>query len=290
MDDKVLLGLLSTDRPVGLGGCRSGGSPFDACEYNVTVFDGSGEPDQTVTGDGVVLRISRGSLTDLDSAALIHYADMRILQDPSWELSMLLSRVREKRDVIFRDYAKNCLMNSIFCVARAGNGLDSDAFAACWAKSALVYLAYSILALNMRRPAPAHCMDGLRNLDKNPVSDKAAIISDCLGMERATPSLLRRMSESTVGFADETGDGGHSGIIRAKTDCFIENAMLADCYMYLTCVNHANFVSVKDSLHRNPDLIYILKVALDLENDREKLRRDLQAIRGTSEGILRGLP
>ncbi len=289
MDDNTLLELLSTDSPVGLGGCRGDGDSLSVCEYNVTVFDGSGGPDEIMCTDDDILRISRGSLTDLDSAVLVNYSNMKILQDASWELHMLLSRVVEKRTLIFHDYAKNCLFDSIFCIARARDGIDSDVFAACWAKSALVYLAYSVLALNMQRPTPAHCLDKLRKINKNSVSDRAMVINDYLGMERATPSLLRRMSKSAMGFYDETGHGGHSKLIRAKTDFFIENSMLADCYMYLTCVNHANFVSIRDSLHRNPDLIYILKVAFDLENDHEKLRRDLQAIHKVCKEILNSI-
>jgi len=289
MDDGDLLGLLDTGSPVGLGGCRNDGDPFAACEYNVTVFDGSGRSDETLFEDDAALRISYGSLTDLSSDTLIHYDRMRILQDPGWELRMLLSRIRERRAAIFRDHAKNCLINSIFCAAKAGDGIGSDVYAPCWAKSALVCLAYSILALHMQRPTPAHCLSRLRNLEKDAISEKAGIINDCLGMERATPSLLARMSKSAMGFSDVAERNGHSRIIGAKTGHFIENSMLADCYMYLTCINHANLVRLKDTLNRNPDLIHILRVAFDLENDPEKMRQDLEAVRRTSDAMLQSL-
>jgi len=289
MRDAELLGLLSTDHPVGLGGCRSGGNPLGPCEYNVTVFDGSKKPDEVMIAEGAAVRASHGSLDDLGSDTLVHYHGMRVLQDPSWELRMLLSRVAERRDAIFRDHAKNCLLDSIFCAARARDGIDSDVFAPCWAKSSLVYLAYSVLALNLQRPTPAHCLDRLRNLAKNAASDRVSAISDRMGMERATPSLLERMCRSTMGLSDETERNGHSKIIRAKTDHFIENSMLADCYMYLACVNHANFVSMRDSVHRRPDLIHILRVAYDLENDREKLRRDIETVRRASDSVLQNL-
>ncbi len=289
MDDKALLGLLSTEHPVGVGGCQSDGDPFDACEYNVTVFDSSGRPGEIVFADDASVRVSHGSLDSLGSDTLVNYDNMRILQDPSWELQMLLSRVRDKRTAIFRDHARNCLLDSIFCVTRARDGLGSDVFAPCWAKSSLIYLANSLLALNLQRPTPAHCLDRLRNLARGSVSDKASVINDSIGVERATASLLERMCKSTMGFSDETEHNGHSRIIREKTRHFIKNSMLADCYMYLSCINHANFVSLKDSIHRRSDLIYILRVAFDLENDQEKLRRDLGVIRRTCDSVLRSL-
>ncbi len=287
MDDGELLRLLSTGHPVGVGGCQSGGS--DACGYDVTIFDGSNKPDEVVFANDASVRIGHGSLDDLDSDTLVSYDSMRILQDPSWELQMLLSRVRDRRTAIFRDYARDCLINSIFCVTRAGDGLGSDVFAPCWAKSSLIYLANSLLALNLQGPTPAHCLDRLRNLAPSPVSDRASIVNDCIGVERATTSLLERMCKSTVGFSDKVKHSHHSRIIREKTRYFIKNSMLADCYMYLSCINHANFVSLKDSIHKRPDLIYILRVAFDLEGDREKLRRDLGAVRSTCDSILQSL-
>ena len=292
----LLLGALPAGgHPAGLGGCRSCAAtvPLDACEYNVTVFDGrTGNRDEILRHGGRTIRLSHGSLADSGSDTLVHYDGMRVLRDESWELRMFLSRIRERRAGILADYARNCLLFSSFCATRAAEGAAprGDPFAPCWVKSALVYLANSILALGGHGPSPAHCLGMLRNLKKNGgITGRISTVSDRLGVERATPPLLERMCRSTVGLSDAVEKNGHSAVIRSKHDCLVRNSMLADCYMYLTCVNCANFVSIKDSLHRNPGLIHILRVAFDLENSPERLARDAGLIRKTCGQILSGL-
>ena len=147
-------------------------------------------------------------------------------------------------------------------------------------------MANSILALHLQRPSPSHTLEKLRNLDKNSITDKISVISDAIGIERATVSLLDRMCKSTVGFSQKTEQNQHYIIIQAKHDYFVKHSMLADCYFYLTLINHNNFILLKNSLHRNPDLIYILKTAFDLENDLEKLRQNNDLVQKTCNEIL----
>ena len=285
MNDKEILNLLATGFPVGIGGCTTGCDSFDSCECNVTVFDGKHCNDEIIQR-GDFIKISHGSLDDSDTDALVQYDQMRIISDPCWQLQPLIAKVKERRYRIFSDHAKNCILNSIFCCTRAKNGIDSDVFAPCWQKSALIYLADSILALNNCRPSPSHTLEKLRKFEKNSITERISVIHDTLGIERATPSLLSRMCKSTIGFSKQIENNGHYMIIQAKHDYFVKNSMLADCYFYLTCINHANFISIKNSIHRNPELIYILKVAFDLENDPEKLRHNIDIIQKTCNEIL----
>ena len=283
--DSSILDALNTDAPVGLGGCRLDRS-FDSCEYNVTIFDDSNLPDDVIQINDNFIKVAHGSLNDSDSDVLVHYDSMRVLHDPSWELQMMLTRINSKRNRIFLDYAKNCIINSIFCCTKSKEGVDSDVFAACWQKSALVYLANSILAINHHKPSPSHNLETLRSLKKSSVTDKISIIHDSMGIERTTPSLLERMCKSTIGFSKQIEKNDHHSIIQAKHDYFIKNSMLTDCYFYLTCINHTNFISLKNSIHRKPDLIYILKVAFDLQNDSQKLLHDIDIIHKTCNEIL----
>ena len=289
MDDATILEELSTEYPIGVGGCHNDPKSFDPCEFNITVFDGKKLPDKIIQKkkDGSFIKITHGSLKNNNSSnTLINYDSMRVINDPSWDLYQLISKVTQTREKIFLDYAKNCLFDSIFCCTKASSGIDSDTFASCWQKSALIYLANSILSLNHQRPSPSHNLEKLRGLTKNSITDKISILHDTMGIERATPSLLERMCKSTIGFSQKIEKNQHGIIIQAKHDYFIRNSMLADCYFYLTCINHANFISVKDTIHRTPDLIYILKIAFDLENDPEKLRQNTAIIHKTCNELL----
>ena len=293
LDDQSILNEISVidNYPIGVGGCHNNGKSFDSCEFNVTVFDGKKLPDKIIPKNGSFIKITHASLDDDTSGSdvLVNYDSMRVIHDPLWELQSLISKITHKRKKIFLDYAKNCILNSIFCCTKASNGIDSDVFASCWQKSALVYLTHSILSLNYQRPSPSHNLEKLRGFTKNFITNKISVIHDTLGIERATPSLLDRMCKSTIGFSQKIEKNQHSLIIQAKHDYFVKNSMLADCYFYLTCINHTNFISLKNTIHRNPDLIYILKTAFDLENNPEKLRHDTDIIHKTCDELLSNL-
>jgi len=113
-----------------------------------------------------------------------------------------------------------------------------------------------------------------------------SIVNECLGIERATPSLLTRMCKSTMGFSDMVEKNGHSKIIQNKHDYFIKNSLLSDCYYYLGYINRNNFMKIKDSLHRTPELIHILKVAFDVENDMTRLEQQANLLHKTSNELL----
>ena len=273
--------LVSGNHPVGLGGCRTRGTPFDICEYNLTVFDGAGLADSILLHNGANLRIHHGSLKDSDSEKLIHYHNMKILRDESWDLQTFLANLKQKWTLIYRDYARECLLSSVFCSRKAET--EPNPLAQCWVKSASAYLANALLGLHMVYPSPAHSLDMLRRLEKHEAV--GALIHDVLGINRATPSLLDRMTKSTMGLSDIVEANGHSAIIRAKSDYMVRNSMLADCYMYLIQTNRVNLSSIKNPFDR-PDIAYILRIAFDLDSDAQKTVHDAQAVCDTSLEML----
>ncbi len=54
--------------------------------------------------------------------------------------------------------------------------------------------------------------------------------------------------------------------------------MLSDCYFYLGYINKENFIRIKDTIDRNPDLFHILKVAFDVEADPNLLSQQVELI------------
>lgn len=305
---KIILEHLGTKHPIGMIGCRAPEATthsinqkmwsFDSCDYNIIVFDGIKDnqctttttttPAQSLKHKNSLIRIHHGSLDDQRTSTLINYTQMKIINDPSWQLQMLLGQVKDKYSKIFLDYAKNCIFDAMFCCTRAKKQSE-NIFAGCWQKSALIYLANAILALNQETPAPSHTLEKLRSLKKKSVaSDKISIISDSIGIERATTSLLNRMYKSTIGFAQhiQKDSTGTTTAIESKYNYFIKNSMLADCYFYLVCTNHTSFVSLKNSIHRQPQLIHILKIAFDLQSDTQSLQQNVEMIQRECKNIL----
>ena len=131
-----------------------------------------------------------------NSKLLLQYDNLQIIQDDSWELKMLLSKIKEKKSQLFSDFAKNCLIESLFCCQKTKDAIDnSDIFAPCWQKCSSYFLADAISALNKYRSSPSHMLDALRKLEKNPLMIIFQCGTQTIGIERATPTLLERMAK-----------------------------------------------------------------------------------------------
>ena len=274
--------------PVGLGGCRNSGPSFDSCAYDLFVFDEKTDSEEIILFDDEFVVVHHASLSETDSAKLLQYGQLYVIQDESWDLKMMLSKIQQSHESLFSDLAKNCLIESQFCCQKTLESLRSlDVFGPCWQKCATFYLASAISAINHQRPSPSHMLDLLRNLKESPINGHLSAVTQTVGLERATPTLLERMLKSTVGFSEKIGQGGHSKIIKRKHDFFIENSMLSDCYFYLGYINKENFIKIKDTQSRRQDLIHILRVAFDVEADANLLCRQSATIQKSCNEILK---
>ena len=273
--------------PVGLSGCRTGDTFFDSCDYDITVFDDKAQNEEIIQFQNNFIKIHHGSLSESRSKKLIQYDNMEIIHDESWDLRMLLAKIKEKRLTFYRDYAKNSLIESLFCCEKTKQGIkESSVFAPCWQKCASFFLADGILALNQCKPSLSHMLDAMRKLKKNPINEKISVVNETVGIERSTPSLLERMLKSTIGFSDLVEKNNHSLLIQQKHDYFVKNSMLSDCYFYLGYINKENFVKLKDSIEKQPDLFHILKISFDLDSDPYLLEKQAHLVHKSSNEIL----
>lgn len=288
MDVKNFLEFNSLDNfPSGLGGCNSEHQNYECCEYNITIFDNKTENDSIIEYENKLIKLHHGSLSEINSNILIQYHNMQIIFDEQWELRMLLSKVNEKKHEIFRDFAKSCLIDVLFCTSKTKDGLkNSDPFASSWLKCGAYYLSDAISGFNLQRPSPTHMLEHIRELEKNRINENFSIVNDCIGIERATPSLLLRMCKSTMGFSDIIEANNHSKIIQKKHDYLVENGLLADCYFYLDYINRNNLIKIKDNLKQKPELIHILKVGFDIENDTLKVEQKANLLQKTANELL----
>ena len=273
--------------PVGLSGCRISNSFFDSCDFDITVFDDKSQNDEIIQFQNNFVKIHHGSLSESKSQKLLQYDNMEIIHDESWELRMFLSKIKEKRLNLYKDHAKNSLIESLFCCEKTKSGIkESSVFASCWQKCASYFLAEGILTLNNCKPSPTHMLDNLRRFEKNQINEKISNVNETVGIERATPSLLERMLKSTIGFSDIVENNNHSLLIQQKHDYFVKNSMLTDCYFYLGYINKENFVKIKDLIEKRPDLIHILKVAFDVEVDIHLLEQQAYNVQKSAREIL----
>ncbi len=288
MDTKKLLDKISFDgNPVALGGCRNNGNSFGCCEYNITIFDDKDEKDTIIDFEDETIRIHHGSMNETKPNLLIQYSNMKILSDEKWDLRIFLSQISEKKEKIFNTFAKSCIIDAAVCITKTKEALkNSDPFSSSWIKCASYYIADAIVLSNYKRPSPTHMLEHIRSFEKNRINEKFSQVNECIGVERATPTLLERMSKSTMGFSDMVEDTGHSRIIQKKHDYLVKNSLIPDCYFYLGYINRNNFIKIKDSLHRKPELIHVLKTAFDIESDMTKIEQQSDILERTSNDLL----
>jgi len=273
--------------PIGLAGCRVSDFHFESCDYDIVVFDEKSESEKIIKFENDFVVVNHASLSETQSKKLLQYDNLQIISDESWDLRMLLSKIKEKRSSLFMDFAKNCLIESLFCCQKTKESVQtSDVFASCWQKCATYYLADAISAINHQRSSPSHMLELFRKLKKTHINENIAIVTQTVGIERSIPTLLERMLKSTIGFSDLIEKNNHSQIIRQKHDFFVTNSMLSDCYFYLGYVNKENFLKIRGSLSRNPDLIYLLKVAFDVEADQNLLEQQSKLVQKSANSIL----
>ena len=162
---------------------------------------------------------------------------------------------------------------------------DTDPYSSSWLKCAAYFLADAVSMLNFHRPSPVHMLKIFREFDKNKINELISPITESIGIERATPSLLSRMLKSTIGFSDLVEGNFHSKIISQKYRYMIENSLFSDCYFYLGYINRNNFKKIQD-LHRKPELIHILKTGFDLESDTTKIESEATKLHGSINYLL----
>ena len=273
--------------PIGLGGCRNSDHFFDSCDYDIMVFDENRSNREVISFENNLVTLHHASLSETNTKKLLQYDNLKILHDDSWNLKIFLSKISQKRDNLFSDFAKNSIIESIFCCQKTKDGIENnDIFASCWQKCASYYLADAISSLNHNLSSPSHMLNSLRKFEKNSINNHISNILQNIGIERATPTLLERMLKSSIGFSDLIENNNHSQLIQKKYDYFLDNSMLSDCYFYLGYVNKENFIQIKDDLNRRQDLIHILKIAFDIESDSNLLLHQAETIQTSCTEIL----
>tara|TARA_B100000674_G_C37728798_1_gene863333 strand:- start:13 stop:888 length:876 start_codon:yes stop_codon:yes gene_type:complete len=272
--------------PIALGGCNSDNFDVDCNIHNIIIFDGKDVSDKIITHESKILKISHGNLSETRPEKLICYENIEILQDPEWELKMLISKIQEKKNQLYSSSSKNALVESQLSLSKAKNSLKTkDPFVSCWIKCGISFLIDTILLQNKIIPIPVKALSSIRNLkenDSNQFIDK--LIAET-GIERATSSLLSRMLKSSSGFSDMVENNRNSLIIERKANHLIQNSLFTDCYLYLIYQNKNNFYKIKDSLNNNSDKIHVLKTAFDLTITSSNLSDTVDSLLDISKSL-----
>ena len=187
--------------PIASGGHNSENFDMDCEIYNLVIFDGKYASDEIIKHGSKFFRVSHANLSETNPERLIHYKNLKIIQDEQWELKIFISKIHKKKNTLFSVSAKNALVESQLAISKAKIALQqNDLFVSCWIKCGIISLIDSLLFQNEILPNPVNALSSIRNLkQKNANQFVDKIISE-IGIERATPSLLSRMAEINFWF------------------------------------------------------------------------------------------
>jgi hypothetical protein len=273
--------------PIAIGGYNLDNFDVDCEILNLVIFDGKNTSDEIIKHGSKILKISHGNLSEINSENLLNYENLQIIQDEQWELKMLISKIRDKKNTLFSVSAKNALVESQLALSKAKNALDSDdPFVSCWIKCGVISLIDSILFQNKILPNPVQALSSMRNLKQKNINQFTDKIISETGIERSTISLLSRMLKSTCGFSDMVQKNQNSIIIEKKANYLIQNSLLSDCYLYLNYINRNNFSKIKNSLNTNLDKIHVLKTAFDLTHTPSELLSSIESMYDITNTLL----
>ncbi|MBP2625060.1 MAG: hypothetical protein KAF24_03820 [Nitrosopumilaceae archaeon] len=287
-DFSTLLNKLSQSNfPSAIGGCKNYKHNFDCCEYNITIFNDYYHDDIVIqTYDGYMIKLHHGSIGDTRSNILILCDDMKIINDPNWDLKIFLSKINKNMDKISNDHIKNCLINSIFYAIKTKFCIkSSDPYSPFWKKCSALFILDALLIINSCKLSPTHILEYAHNFKYNKINSQLSILNDCMGIERATTSLLSRMYKSTICLSAQL-QKNDSKIIQAKYNYMIKNSLLSNCYLYLVYINRKNLLELEPVLHNNTHIYYMLKNGFDIENNVLEIFKQAEIIQNVANDLL----
>jgi hypothetical protein len=255
--------------PVALMGCRTSEMSLDCCEYDLAVFAGSQEHNQTnqvVQVDNRPVELIH--LTEPIKDHIIDLADMVILKDNS---KLMLSSAA--KDIIAEKYkkmlaasGKKLLISSLLCQQKM-RGTNHPTIAAMWLKIAAYEFIDGMLALSGNRPMPLHILEQVRQIDSR-MAGGVDVALECIGAERATRPAISRSMEAIKELKSKDYD---RELFISKVSHLLERRMLVDCYYYAGRVAAKNLVSKKGIFYSQYSKL--VQLALDLVNDLQSLEK-----------------
>ena len=277
MDTAWLLDGLDYDAPMTLGGCRCGTASFECCEYNVFVLDDERRTDE-LRIDGRTVLVHHDSIDAPSSGTFAHIPSMRIIRDESWSVMPKIAAAKKSRANAFRHATKSSLVDARMLAYTARALLESGRpDASLWTKCAAYKIADAISYHNMIEPGGAHMMSRLREIPISPPNDALSVVYECLGLERATPSLLGRMSKSVVAYAKMSGMGEIAAkTVEQKAEHLASSSLLPDCHYYIGRIACALLSPQRARAAQIPVTeLYAPKIALDPDSNAQHMSSHL---------------
>ncbi|MFZ0628516.1 MAG: hypothetical protein WAM16_04385 [Nitrososphaeraceae archaeon] len=276
----------NSDLELALIGCRADSShiSYDCCEYDIAVL-GSNENgyDKKIIqlGDNTIEFLHFPNYQNYGHSDISLFNMIKIEKSNDLFISPHPPEIDRKSWYIAA--GKRRVVDSLFNVSKNSSNrakLDSSLNL----KIAAYDLIEGILLISQTKPMPIHELNQLRQVEvrKDFINEAIQVCIECLGIERATRTIINRSFKALKEILKERYD---VELLSSKIDFLLKQGLLADCYYYigkLVCSHLEN----KDNA---PQLNYhkLNTIALDLTSDYEKVKKMSALIKRDCKLILK---
>ena len=276
----------NSDLELALIGCRADSShiSYDCCEYDIAVL-GSNENSY----DKKIIQLGDNTIEFLHFPNYQKYGhgDISLFNmiklEESNDLFISPPPLEIDRKSWYIAAGKRKVVDSLFNVSKNSRNrakLDSSLNL----KIAAYDLIEGILLISQTKPMPIHELNQLRQVEvrKDFINEAIQVCIECLGIERATRTIINRSFKALKEILKERYD---VALLSSKIDFLLKQGLLADCYYYigkLVCSHLEN----KDNASQ---LNYhkLNSIALDLTSDYEKVKKMSALIKRDCKLILK---
>jgi len=274
-----------TDSELALIGCRAEDSEisYECCEYDIAVLgvnDASLRNNITYVGNNTLEFLNFPKYSHHD----ISLFNMVLLSNEASGLLVSPYSI-PKLDIkkMFIAGGKRRIVDSLFTVSKNSNN-KTESSSSLNLKMAAYDLIEGILLVSGIRPMPIHELNQLRLLEvhKDLINEAIQACIECLGIERATRTIINRSFKALKEILKERYD---IELLASKIEFLLEHGLLADCYYYigkLVC----NHLEKKDNAFQM-NYHKLNSIALDLTGDYENVNKMSALIKDNCKNILK---
>jgi hypothetical protein len=278
-----------TDLELALIGCRADDTntriSYDCCEYDIAVL---GENDMGLGNK--ITQVGNDTLEFLDFPKYDH-SEISLLNMVKLKYktsNLLVSQNKHSTPIsdikrIFIAAGKRRAVDSLFNVSKISH-TKAELNSALNLKIAAYNLIEGILLTSEIRPMPIHELDQLRQLEvhKDFINEAIQLCIECLGIERATRTIINRSYKALKEILKERYD---IGLLESKIEFLVEHGLIADCYYYigkLVC-SHLEKKDYDYQLNYHK----LNSLALDLTSDYENINKRSKLIKIYCKNLLK---
>jgi len=278
----------NSDSELGLIGCRADSSDisYDCCEYDIAVL-GSNENGY----DKKIIQLGHKTIEFLHFPNYQKYghSDISLFNmikiENSSDLFISPHPPKIDRKTWYIAAGKRRVADSLLSVSKNGNTKSkSESNASLNLKIAAYALIEGIILISQTRPMPIHELNQLRQVEvhKDFINEAIQVCIECLGIERATRTIINRSFKALKEILKERYD---VELLSSKIDYLLKQGLLADCYYYIGKLVCSHLEKKDNTSQLNYHKLN--SIALDLTNDYEKVKKMSALIKRDCKLILK---